>query len=156
MGTNSPFQDLELEQILTFIKTNIALFVTAAALLAFFLILGILIGRSIQKAADSFVVKRARENAVKRSRSVLGGQAAEQLAPYLPGFPCNPADARFVGKPIDFVAFPGAAEGKEIREVLFVEVKTGSSTLSGREKQIKDAVRAGRVRYVEMRVGGRH
>ncbi|MBQ2466092.1 MAG: Holliday junction resolvase, partial [Treponema sp.] len=65
-------------------------------------------------------------------------------------------DARFVGKPIDFVAFPGAAEGKEIREVLFVEVKTGSSTLSEREKQIKDAVKAGRVRYVEMRVGGRH
>ena len=54
------------------------------------------------------------------------------------------------------MAFPGAAEGKEIREVLFVEVKTGSSTLSGREKQIKDAVKAGRVRYVEMRVGGRH
>ena len=143
------------DQILAFIKTNITLFVTAAALLAFFLILGILIGRFIQKAADSLTIKKAREDAVKKSRAVLGGQAAEQLAPYLTGFPCNPADARFVGKPVDFVAFPGAAEGKEIKEVLIIEVKTGASSLSQREKQIKDAVKAGRVRYVELRLEGR-
>jgi len=153
MGTNLTLREIELNQILTFIKTNIPLFVTGAVILAFFLLLGILIGRFIQKAADSFIVKKAREDAIKRSRAVLGGQAAEQLAPYLPNFPCNPADARFVGKPIDFVAFPGAAEGKEIRELLIIEVKTGDSSLSLREKQIKEAVKAGRVRYVELRIG---
>ena len=46
-----------------------------------------------------------RDDAVKRSRAVVGGQVAEQLAPYLPDFPCNPGDARFIGKPIDFVCF---------------------------------------------------
>lgn len=93
-------------------------------------------------------LRSARRDAVKRSRAVLGGQAAEQVAPFLPGFPCNPADARFVGKPVDFVAFPGAADGNGIREVLLIEVKSGDAQLSAREKEIQRAVEGGRVRYV--------
>lgn len=93
----------------------------------------------------------ARKDALKRSRAVLGGQAAEQVAPFLPGFPCNPADARFIGKPIDFIAFPGAADGAPIEEVLLIEVKTGSSQLSSREREIQRAVESGRVRYVVYR-----
>ena len=92
-----------------------------------------------------------RSDAIKRSRSVLGGQLAEQVAPYLPGFPCHPGDARFIGKPIDFIAFPGMTEDNTVHEVLLIEVKTGKSALSGREKEIKRAVAEGRVRYIEYR-----
>jgi predicted Holliday junction resolvase-like endonuclease len=95
--------------------------------------------------------KKERKDAINRSRAVLSGQMLEQVAPFLPDFPCNPADVRFVGKPIDFVAFPGASENKEIKEVVFIEVKTGNSVLSPREKEIKDAIQQGRVRYVEYR-----
>lgn len=97
----------------------------------------------------------AREDAVKRSRAVLTGQIGEQLAPYLPGFPCRPEDARFVGKPVDFVAFPGLSEGTPA-ELLLVEVKSGDARLSAAERAIRDAVLAGRVRWVEYRlpVGG--
>lgn len=91
------------------------------------------------------------KTALRRSRAVLGGLAAEQVAPWLPGFPCNPADARFIGKPVDFVSFPGAAEGREVREILFVEVKTGRADLSAREKDIRRAVEQGHVRYVVYR-----
>ena len=49
--------------------------------------------------------KKERKDAINRSRAVLSGQMLEQVAPFLPDFPCNPADVRFVGKPIDFVAF---------------------------------------------------
>lgn len=115
---------------------------TAAAALAVALI-GFLLGR-IGSA-------RRTQAALRRSRAVLGGLAAEQVAPWLPGFPCNPADARFIGKPVDFVAFPGAAEGREIREILLVEVKTGRSDLSSREKDVRRAVQEGRVRYVVYR-----
>lgn len=117
-----------------------------------FLLVGIFIGIVIHAAGESNRIKRARKDALSKSRSVLGGMAGEQLAPYLPGFPCNPADARFVGKPIDFIAFPGAAEGKPIEELLIIEVKTGSASLSEREKQIKAAVKKGKVRYIEYRV----
>ena len=94
-----------------------------------------------------------RSDAIKRSRSVIGGQVAEQIAPFLPGFPCDAADARFIGKPVDFVAFPGLSEDDKVKEVLLIEVKTGKSNLSGREREIKRAVAEGRVRYVEYRAG---
>lgn len=95
---------------------------------------------------------KLRKDAVKRSRAVIGGQMVEQLSPYLPNFPCNPADARFIGKPIDFIAFPGAVNNEKIKEVLLIEVKSGNSMLSEREKEIKKAVEEGRVRYVEYRI----
>lgn len=105
-------------------------------------------------AAASFAkkVKEGRADAVKRSRAVLSGQMAEQIAPFLPGFPCNPADVRFVGKPVDFIAFPGAADGNTINEILLIEVKSGSSALSEREKEIRAAVESGHIRYVEYRI----
>lgn len=92
-----------------------------------------------------------RDDAVKRSRAVVGGQVAEQLAPYLPDFPCDPGDARFVGKPIDFVCFSGASSG-EIDEILFVEVKSGGSGLSKAERSVRDAIVAGNVRWIEYRI----
>lgn len=121
-------------------------------ILALVLVFGILLGQLIQRILDMKTIKKEREDAVRKSRAVLGGQFSEQLAPYLPNFPCNPGDVRFVGKPIDYVAFPGAAEGKEIKEILLIEVKTGSSTLNEREKEIRRAVEAGRVHYVEYRI----
>jgi hypothetical protein len=120
----------------------------AAVLLAF----GILIGKLVQKATDKTALEKARADAVKRSRAVLGGQFGEQLAPFLPAFPCNPGDVRFVGKPIDYIAFPGSAEGTPVKEILFIEVKSGDSQLSLREREIKHAVEEGKVRYVEYRI----
>lgn len=96
-------------------------------------------------------LRAEREDALKRSRAVLGGQVAEQMAPYLPDFPCDPGDARFVGKPVDFVCFSGYSGG-EVNEIVFVEVKSGDSSLSKTEKNIRDAIVAGRVRWVEYRV----
>ena len=92
-----------------------------------------------------------REDAVRRSRAVLGGQVAEQLAPYLPGFPCSFEDARFLGKPLDYVCFSGASSG-EIDEIVFVEVKTGEASLSKVEKSARQAIIDGRVRWVEYRI----
>ena len=66
--------------------------------------------------------------------------------------PINPADCKFIGKPIDFIAFPGAVSNKPISEILFIEVKSGNSVLSEREKEIKLAVEKGKVRYVEYRI----
>ena len=116
------------------------------------MLIGFVLGSLIQKLKNSSEFKKQRKDAVNRSRAVLGGQFSEQLAPFLPGFPCNPGDVRFVGKPIDFVAFPGSAEGGDIKEIYFIEVKSGQSKLSPREKQIKLAVEQGRVKYFEYRM----
>lgn len=97
------------------------------------------------------LLKTERADAVNRSKAVLSGLAAEQVAPFLPDFPCNPSDCRFVGKPIDFVAFSGASEG-EIKEVVFIEVKTGTSRLTKREQEIKNCIEEKKVRYAEYRI----
>ncbi|MCI6913595.1 Holliday junction resolvase-like protein [Treponema succinifaciens] len=126
-------------------------FIFCVAMICMMLI-GFVLGSLIQKLKNSSEFKKQRKDAVNRSRAVLGGQFSEQLAPFLPGFPCNPGDVRFVGKPIDFVAFPGSAEGGDIKEIYFIEVKSGQSKLSPREKQIKLAVEQGRVKYLEYRI----
>ena len=97
-------------------------------------------------------LKKVRQDALKRSNAVKGGQIAEQLAPYLPNFPCNPADAHFLGQPIDYIAFSGLCEKNTVDEILLIEVKTNTSQLSSREKEIREAVKSGRIRYVEYRI----
>lgn len=122
----------------------VLILVTVAVFLA-----GVFLGRLIQKLKDLSLLKKQRKDAVKKSRAVIGGQVTEQLAPYLPEFPCNPGDVCFLGKPVDFIGFTGLTESDEIHEVMFIEVKTGQSKLNGHEKQLKDAIQKGRVRYVE-------
>ena len=136
-------------QILSYIKNTTAAIPLPAAIFTGILFL-LLIIQTIRLHRGRSAI---RSDAIKRSRSVIGGQVAEQLAPFLPGFPCHPGDARFIGKPVDFIAFPGLTEENKVNEVLLIEVKTGKSNLSGREREIKRAVAEGRVRYVEYRVG---
>ena len=95
----------------------------------------------------------ARRDATRRSRSVLGGKAAEQLAPLVPAFGerFDPSEARFLGAPIDYVVFDGLGTG-ELREVVLVEVKTGRSQLSRNEREVELAVREGRVRFEVLRL----
>lgn len=134
-----------------FARGGAGLFVLALCCALFF-VLGTLFARFVFAVSLSKKIAVERADAVKKSRAVLGGLAGEQVAPFMPGFPCNPADARFVGKPVDFVAFPGAADGDEIKEVLLIEVKSGEASLSKREREIKACVQEGRLRFVEYRL----
>jgi predicted Holliday junction resolvase-like endonuclease len=108
-----------------------------------------------EAALDRFQLeheKRIREDAVRRSQSVVSGKTSEQLVPFLPDFPFDPRDARFLGSPVDLVVFDGLSGG-DLREIVFVEVKTGpSAVLSTRERRIRNAVDDGRVRFRELRL----
>jgi len=119
------------------------------------LLLGLLAGRRLGKSSAERDldgrIGAERLDAVKRSRAVVGGQVAEQLAPFLPDFPVDPGTARFVGRPVDYVCFPGAVPGR-VDEIVFVEVKTGSSELSPAERDIRNAISDGRFRWIEYRI----
>jgi predicted Holliday junction resolvase-like endonuclease len=92
-----------------------------------------------------------REDAVQRSQAVTAGKVHEQLVPYLPSFRYNPRDVRFLGSPVDLIVFDGLAEGR-LRRVVFVEVKTGGSGLTSRERMIREVIQAGEVEWAELRV----
>ena len=91
-----------------------------------------------------------RKDSVERSKAVTLGKVAEHLAPFFPGFEFNPRDAKFLGSPVDFVVFDGLTDG-EVKNVVFIEVKTGSSNLSTRERKVRDAIEAGNVRWEILR-----
>ena len=126
------------------------LMAVVAALLVI-LFIGFLMGKYIAKKQHEEKIPDLREDAIKQSRAVLSGQFSEQIAPYLPDFPFNPTEARFIGKPIDFVVFKGMDE-KKIEEIVFVEVKSGQSQLSKIEKSLKSAVENKKVSWHEYKV----
>ena len=92
-----------------------------------------------------------RKDSVNRSRSTLKGRISEQMAPLLPEFSFAPADARFIGNPIDFVVFDGYTKAKDEKagsiDVVLVEVKKGKGKLSREQSLIKKAVEEGRVSW---------
>ena len=125
--------------------------VLSLVFLIFGLKVGSLLGRLRAERGFDRMVRDERRDAVKRSRAVLGGQLAEQMAAFFPGFPADPSDARFIGKPVDFICFTGLSGGT-VTDITFVEVKTGQSNLSPVERSVRNAIEAGRVHYTEYRI----
>lgn len=92
--------------------------------------------------------KIIRDDAKKRSSSVLLGQLTEHLLPFSDHFKqFNFKDARFMGNPIDLIVFDGVEEKKDQITIHFIEIKTGTSALSKKQIQIRDAVKAKRVEW---------
>lgn len=116
------------------------------------LAIGLVVGIAAFFSWKATHAKAIREDAIRRSQSVITGKVSEQLLPYLPGFGYNPKDVRFLGSPIDFVVFDGMAAGK-VERIVFLEAKTGTSQLTPRERQIKEIVVARRIEWEEWHVG---
>lgn len=119
------------------------------------LLLGFLAGRALTRRTLELAFRErereARRDSVDRSRATLSGQFLEKLAPHFPDFPYEPTDLRFIGTPVDYVVFEGLSEGA-VDEVVFLEVKSGGSTLTTKERRVRDAVEAGAVRWDVYRV----
>jgi predicted Holliday junction resolvase-like endonuclease len=114
--------------------------------------LGLLVAGLVALLWKARYTRHIRRDAVLRSQATISGLVHEQLLPFLPEFPFNPKDARFLGTPVDLVVFDGLDAG-QIRGIVFLEVKTGGATLSARERQVRDAIRAGNVSWLEIRSG---
>lgn len=132
--------------------------ISTIGLLAVFLIgiiiafwIGIKIGKYIKHREWEKQIPDLRQDAVNRSRAVLGGQFSEQLAPYLPDFKYNPSDCRFIGKPIDMIVFNGLCDGN-LRDIVFLEVKSGDSKLNSNQKDLKKAIDEKKVKFEEYRI----
>ncbi len=95
-------------------------------------------------------IEQIRKEAISKSQSVTLGKVVEHIAPFFPVFPFNPKDARFIGSPVDFIVFDGASQG-DVHRIVLLEVKSGGSTLTTKQRRIRDAVRDGRVEWHELR-----
>jgi predicted Holliday junction resolvase-like endonuclease len=97
------------------------------------------------------LISEARSDAVKKSRDVIEGNVLQQLIPYFPEYKYVPSDSRFISSPLDLIVFNGLSKGC-VEEVIFIEVKSGKSYPTKRQKSVKDAIENGKVRYELIRM----
>lgn len=95
-------------------------------------------------------IKAARKDSIERSYATLKGRLMETLTPYVGTFPWNPRDCRFIGSPVDYIVFDKLSEEGEV-SIVFLEVKTGRSRLTKRERSVRDAILKGRITFEELR-----
>jgi predicted Holliday junction resolvase-like endonuclease len=103
-------------------------------------------------------VDKARQQSVATSRHTIKGQIAEQLAPLLPGFPYLPSDSHFLGDPIDYIVFKGYTDFRdksilnESFEVVILDIKHNTASLTASQKAIAMAIEEGKVRFEVVRI----
>lgn len=78
----------------------------------------------------------------KASQRVKYGKLSEQWIPLSERFPYNSHTFRFLGNPIDGIAF-------EEDKIVFCEFKTGNSKLNERQKNIKKLVEEKKIEWFE-------
>lgn len=100
-------------------------------------------------------IVKARNEGKQRSAAVQWGKTIEHFVPFIDKFPIPAEDVVFLGMPIDYVGFTNTGS-KTKCEVHFVEVKSGSSFLMGKQKNIKKAIQEGRVYWHEVSVEGNY
>lgn len=83
----------------------------------------------------------------KKSSETRLGLISENIAPFLAGCPYDPRQMHFFGNPIDFIVF-----NYDEAEIIFLEVKSGNSKESARQKVIKNIIKSGKVHYEKMRI----
>lgn len=83
----------------------------------------------------------------KKSSETRLGQISEHLVPFLDGCNHDPKSLHFMGNPIDYISFD-FDEGK----IVLIEVKSGNSKPSKRQKIIKNIIKTGRIFYEEIRI----
>lgn len=84
----------------------------------------------------------------KISADVKMGQKSEQIAPLMENFPCPIHTVKFFGSPIDYISID---LDKEL--ITFIEVKTGDSKLTAKQKLIRKIIQEKKITFAEYRFG---
>lgn len=79
-----------------------------------------------------------------KSQQVMFGKSFEHFVPFIKDFPGDREKTVFLGMPIDLIAF-------DEDSIKFIEVKTGQSQLSNKQKFIKKQIEDGKVEFLEVR-----
>jgi predicted Holliday junction resolvase-like endonuclease len=95
---------------------------------------------------------RDAERAARTSSNKIGvrnrrAAVREQTAPMLPDFPYDPQNVQWVGGTFDFIVYEGRTKDTDPISLVFLDVKTGKSSLNDRQKRLKEAISAGRIRF---------
>lgn len=102
---------------------------------------------------------KAKKEALKKlkeigaSKSQTGAKAInigfilERIAPTLDSFRFSHNDCRSLFDPIDYVIFEGLSSNNYVDKIFFVDIKTGASKLSKKQREIKNVISEGKVEF---------
>lgn len=92
--------------------------------------------------------KKLKQCSEKATTSVGIGKIIEKVAPAIKGFKYDRRDCRALFEPIDYIVFDGlTSKNGWIDALFFVDIKTGKASLNEHQKQIRDAVKSGKVEW---------
>ncbi|MFT4309572.1 MAG: Holliday junction resolvase-like protein [Candidatus Woesearchaeota archaeon] len=92
-----------------------------------------------------------RKDSSNKSRSVRIGNTVEKIIPVSGMIGYDPEDMVFIGRPVDYIVFEGMRDDN-IKNIVLLEVKTGSSVLSKREKQVRECIMNNKTVFKEVRI----
>ena len=81
----------------------------------------------------------------KKSSEIRLGKIAEHMAPFVKDWPYDPNYFRFLGSPIDGIQFNEDS-------ILFIEIKTGKSRLTDTQRDIRNLVKEGKVKFASFTI----
>lgn len=94
----------------------------------------------IRKERAEIAAELEKIKSSRKSEQVRLGQIPEQIMPFLEGFKYDPKKLKPMFQPVDYICF-------DEEEIIFIEVKTGNSALSQKQKKIKQLIESGKVRF---------
>ena len=80
------------------------------------------------------------------------GLILERIAPLLKSFPYDRNDCRSLFDPIDYIVFDGLSRNKTVNNLVFIDVKTGRSRLTGKQPEIRSLIERNQVIWDTYRV----
>jgi len=98
----------------------------------------------LEKELEAWKLEASKQLSHRKSSEVRTGNLTEQIAPLLEDFPVDFKTARFLGNPIDYVCF--TEDGKNAG-IVFIEVKSGDSQLSTKQRKLKKLIEEGKVSF---------
>ena len=101
--------------------------------------------KALEESLEQEIDSRKKILSQKKSSEVRIGNIAEKMAPFLDDFEFDPETCIFLGQPIDYLSF--GDDG-----VTFIEVKSGKSQLSSKQRHIRDLIKAKQVSWKEFRI----
>jgi predicted Holliday junction resolvase-like endonuclease len=110
---------------------------------------------TIRKEYEAVYAQKAKKSN-DAARNAIRGQVLQQFIPTLTG-KYNPYDYRFLGDFADYIVIDGYTDVKDgvasdVKEIVFLEIKTGESKLSKHQKAVQRAIQEGRVVWGEIKL----
>jgi len=112
----------------------------------FALFVWFIIGYMIWKIIKYIELKKQREDSIKKSRSIILWETFQTIAPFMKDIPYHPKDMVFVWKWVDYIVFDNLS-ALNLKQIVFLEIKTWKSQLNNNEKMIKEVIQAWKVKY---------